>query len=408
MNRRRSTSDTSPSVPGVAHVAPPQGRDLGTHVARHHPASPRSEIRLAGYGELEPCVTTPGSSRQVRYAHSPDFPACLAEAGISILISTYQAGKLVVLSTSGERLELSFHNYDRPMGIAVDEQLDCLAVATKSTIWIAKNDTCVASQLASPGPTGACFLTRIAHHSGNIEAHQIAWCKRELWIVNTRFSCLCTFDDKHSFAPRWQPPFIDTLAAEDRCHLNGMAIENHRPKYVTTLAETNVADGWRPVKNRAGCLIDVDSHEVVARGFAMPHSPVVHDGHAYLLNSGFGSLVHVDSTGRVDEVGRFPGFTRGLAVHGNLAVVGLSKIRDHSTFGDLPIAERANDLKCGIAIVNLSNGTLHSQFEFQSGVEEIFDVNVVPCPGRFTLRGPHETEDGHEPIWVLPSPRSLR
>ena len=27
----------------------------------------------------------------------------------------------------------------------------------------------------------------------------------ELWLVNTRFSCLATLDHEHSFVPRWRP-----------------------------------------------------------------------------------------------------------------------------------------------------------------------------------------------------------
>ncbi len=358
-----------------------------------------------GHGQLEP-QSQSKSSREVRYEHANNLAEVLGRAGISILISTYQAGKLVVLGTSDGQLELGFHNYDRPMGIAIDQHLNRLAVATRDTIWIANNEISVARQLPLPGSVGTCFLTRTAHVSGDIQAHQIAWTNQELWIVNTRFSCLCTLDEKHSFVPRWRPNFIDALVSEDRCHLNGLALEHQRPKYVTALAETNVADGWRPVKNHAGCLIDVESHEVIARGFTMPHSPVVDRGSVYLLNSGRGSLVRVDTSGRIDEVGRFPGYTRGLAVHHDLAVVGLSKIRETSTFGGLPISERANDLKCGIAIVNLTTGRLESQFEFKSGVDEIFDVTVVPHPGRVALRGPHATQDGHETIWLLPTPRS--
>jgi hypothetical protein len=56
-------------------------------------------------------------------------------------------------------------------------------------------------------------------------------------VVNTAFSCLCTLDGRHSFVPRWRPPFITSLAAEDRCHLNGMAMADGAPKYVTALAD---------------------------------------------------------------------------------------------------------------------------------------------------------------------------
>lgn len=353
------------------------------------------------YDQVEP-QRQPSTSREVRYAHAKNLAEVLGRAGISIVLSTYQAGKLVVIGTRDGRLELGFCNYDRPMGIAIDQQLNRLAVATRDVIWIANNETSVARQLPGPGVVGSCFLTRSAHVTGDIQAHEIAWADRELWIVNTRFSCLCTLDEEHSFVPRWRPRFIDRLVAEDRCHLNGLAVEHQRPKYVTVLAETNTADGWRPVKNRAGCLIDITSNEVVVGNLVMPHSPVVDQGSVYLLNSGLGALVRVGPSGDLEEIGRFPGYARGLAIYDQLAVVGLSKIRETSTFGGIPISERAHELKCGIAIVNLSTGNLVSQFEFQSGVDEVFDVTVIPHPGRVVLRGPYATQDGHDTIWLLP------
>ena len=42
--------------------------------------------------------------------------------------------------------------------------------------------------------------------------------------MNTLFSCLAGLDSRYSFVPRWRPPFISALAAEDRCHLNGLAM----------------------------------------------------------------------------------------------------------------------------------------------------------------------------------------
>src|SRR5262249_22819183 len=149
------------------------------------------------------------------------------------------------------------------------------------------------------------------------QAHELAWGSsplappgrgaggegEELWVVNTAFSCLCTLDDRHSFVPRWRPPFGTGLAADDRCHLNGLAMADGVPKYVTALAETDTPQGWRPNKVNSGCLIDVASGETVARGFAMPHSPRVHLGRVWMLHSGAGQLVLVDpANGKVDMV----------------------------------------------------------------------------------------------------------
>ena len=230
----------------------------------------------------------------------------------------------------------------------------------------------------------------------------------ELWVVNTAFGCLCTLDDRHSFVPRWRPPFISALAAEDRCHLNGLAMAPDergmmKPRYVTALGETDTAQGWRPNKVTGGCLIDVASGQTVARGFAMPHSPRVHGNRVWMLHSGAGQLVEVDPVGgQVETVTELPGYTRGLALYDRFAFVGLSKIRETSTFGGMPIAARRPELKCGVGVVDLGTGRLVAHLEFVTGVEEIFDVQVIPgvrCPA---LSGPYPTLDSAAPIWTVP------
>jgi uncharacterized protein (TIGR03032 family) len=224
-----------------------------------------------------------------------------------------------------------------------------------------------------------------------------------LRLVNTAFGCLCTLDGRHSFVPRWRPPFVTSLAAEDRCHLNGLALANGAPKYVTALGETDTPQGWRPNKVTGGCLIDVASGQTVARGFAMPHSPRVHRGRVWMLHSGAGQLVLVDPAGgKAETVCELPGYTRGLALYDRFAFVGLSKIRETSTFGGMPIALRRPELKCGVGVVDLGTGRLVGHLEFVTGVEEIFDVQVLAgarCPA---LSGPYPSLDGAAPIWTVP------
>src|SRR5262249_4860693 len=161
------------------------------------------------------------------------------------------------------------------------------------------------------------FLTRSSHVTGEIRVHEMAWVGGELWFVNTLFSCLCTLHPALSFVPRWKPPFISALTADDRCHLNGLAVADGAPRYVTALAETDASEGWRGYKIEGGCLIDVVRNETCARGFAMPHSPRVRQGRVWLLDSGRGRLVTVDpDTGRTETVADLPGYPRGLSFAG--------------------------------------------------------------------------------------------
>jgi uncharacterized protein (TIGR03032 family) len=341
--------------------------------------------------------------REIRYEHSRNFPAVLEHLGASLLVSTYQAGKLFVVGARSGALALPFHNFEQAMGIAV--RRDRIAVGARTQVWFLRGTPDIALRLQPAGRYDGCFLARSSHFTGDIHGHELAWAGDELWVVNTTFSCLCTLHEDYSFVPRWRPPFISVLAAEDRCHLNGLALAEGRPQYATALAETDTAQGWRPDKATSGCLIDVPTGLTVARGFAMPHSPRVYQGRLWLLDSGTGRLVVVDPiTAAVQTITELPGFTRGLAFHESFAFVGLSRIRERSTFGGMPIAERRDELRCGVGIVDLRTGRLVAHLEFLSGVEEIFAVEVLPGIRFPAISGPYPEADGVPTIWSAPTP----
>jgi len=314
---------------------------------------------------------------EFHYSQTDSFVALLHELNASLLVTTYQANKLLVVRAAQGGLSTLVRTFDQPMGLALAGRR--LALGTRNQIWFLRDAPDIAPRIEPVGLHDACFLPRTCHVTGDIRCHEIAWAGDELWIVNTRFSCLCTLDPDYSFVPRWQPPFITGLAAEDRCHLNGVVMENDRPRYVTALGETDTQGGWRPDKAKGGCLIDVPSGEIVTRGLSMPHSPRLHDGRLWVLESGTGRLLLVDAvTGLRETVAEVPGFGRGLAFAGQYAFIGLSKIRETSTFGGLPIAERLSELKCGVAVVDLQRGEIAAMLDFQTAVEEIFDVQLLP------------------------------
>ena len=344
------------------------------------------------------------TTREVRHEYTRTLPPLLTRLGVSLLVSTYQAGKVVAVGVEQGELTLSYHNFERAMGLAVKP--DGIAVGARAQVWLLPAAPDLAALVEPAGRHDACFLTRSSHFTDEIQAHELAWGRGdELWLVNTAFGCLCTLDGRHSFVPRWRPPFLTSLAAEDRCHLNGLALQDGEPKYVTALAETDTPQGWRADRASSGCLIDVASGQTVARGFAMPHSPRVHQDRVWLLHSGAGRLVLIDpASGKAETVTELPGYTRGLALYDRFAFIGLSKIRETATFGGFPIAARRSELKCGVGVVDLGTGRLAAHLEFVTGVEEIFDVQVLPgarCPA---LSGPYPSLDGAAPIWTVPQP----
>src|SRR5438552_3143345 len=175
-----------------------------------------SEVRTRSSGEGH------DNRREIRYEHSLNLGPTLNHLGLSLLISTYQAGKLVVVGTEQGRLTLSFHNFERPMGLAA--RIDRIAVGVRDQICVLRSAPDLAHRIEPAGRYDGCFLTRSSVFTGDIQIHELAYAEQELWVVNTLFSCLCTLDERYSFVPRWQPPFVTALAAEDRCHLNGLAL----------------------------------------------------------------------------------------------------------------------------------------------------------------------------------------
>ena len=316
------------------------------------------------------------ASHPFHYVHSESFPAILESLGVSLLLTTYQAGKLIAVRVREGRVSTLLRSFDQAMGIAADERR--LAIGTRYQIWFLRNAPDIAPQIEPCGVHDGCYVPRASHVTGDIRCHEIGWAGEELWIVNTRFSCLCTLQPDYSFVPRWQPPFVTEFAAEDRCHLNGLAIADGKPRYVTALGETDSADGWRENKAAGGCLIDVESGETILRELCMPHSPRFHDGWLWVLDSGSGRLLRVDSqTGELETTAQLQGYTRGLEICDRFAFVGLSRIRETSTFGGMLIAEKIEQFKCGVWIVDLSTGRVAAFLEFDAGVEEIFDVQVL-------------------------------
>ena len=339
--------------------------------------------------------------RVFSYEASENLVDILTQVGSSLLISTYQAGRLIAVGVSQGKLNVTLHAYERAMGIAVAH--DRVAVGSGPQIFFLQSMAEIAAQLEPAGKFDSCFVTRSSHVTGEIHSHELAFGGAQLWFVNTLFSCLCVLHPRLSFLPRWKPPFISAVTSEDRCHLNGVAMADGQPRYATALGATDSPQGWRPGRASGGCLIDIVNNSIVATGFSMPHSPRVHQGRTWLLDSGTGRLVTVDPrTGTSETVAKLPGYTRGLSLAGAFAFIGLCKIRETTEFGDVPIAAQRDRLKCGVAVVELASGNVVALLEITAGVSEIFAVDVLPgtrCPA---ISGPFVAKDFTQPIYTMP------
>jgi uncharacterized protein (TIGR03032 family) len=352
-------------------AAEPQQSEAGT--------SPAPEAAPAGADA--PAAATPAEQtveQVLGSVHTSNFPDILRELGGCIILSTYQAGKLVILRPDGNSINTHFRTFNRPMGMAADRQR--LMLGAMMEIIEFRNMPDVGKRLHDPPVHDAVYMARRGHITGHIDIHEMAWDgDGTIWFVNTLFSCLCTLDTKSSFVPRWRPKFVSHYAPEDRCHLNGLAMRNGIPRYVTSLGDTNTREGWRANKRDGGMLIDVTTNRVITRGLSMPHSPRWYDNRLWVLESGRGALCTVDvKTGERTDVARVPGFCRGIDFIGPVAFIGLSQLRGTTPFTDIPITDDNVDRQSGVWVVHIHTGKTIAFLKFTGGVQEIFAVQAVP------------------------------
>lgn len=311
---------------------------------------------------------------------SRGLPGWLAAQALSLAFTTYQAGKLFLLGLQpGGRLALFERTFNRCMGLCAHP--GGLWMSSLYQLWRFEN-------VLAPGQEheghDRLYVPMASHTTGDIDVHDIAvQADGRVVFVNTLFSCLATVSPRASFAPLWRPAFVSRLAAEDRCHLNGLALADGAPAYVTLVGRSDVADGWREHRRRGGCVLDVRTGATVVEGLSMPHSPRVVGDELWLLEAGSGFLGRVDrARGAFERVVFCPGYARGLCVVGDFAVIGVSKLRKSRTFADLELGEqlaaRGAEPRCGLLVVDLRSGDIVHWLRLDGVVEELYDVVALP------------------------------
>lgn len=350
-------------------------------------ASDIAEIPDATPAPQVPPASVPGNKPplditqlKVEKSCSRGMSQWLASNNVSIAISSYQSGRLYLVGSDPQgRVSFFERIFERAMGIVGNGNRMYLGGLFQ--LWRFEN-------VLRKGEVihklfDRCYVPRNAQTIGDVDIHELGIRKNgKVIFVNTKYSCLAELSLTHSFKAIWKPPFISRLAPEDRCHLNGLAMKDGEPKYVTAVCKSDSVDGWRDRRHGGGVVIDVETDEIVCEGLSMPHSPRWANGKLWLLNAGTGHLGWVDFEKKAFVPHVFcPGFLRGLSILGNVAAVGLSKPRNKRFEGlglDDELSKRDADPWCGVQIVSLVTGDVLQWIRFEGDVTELFDVSFLP------------------------------
>jgi uncharacterized protein (TIGR03032 family) len=339
-----------------------------------------AEILVDETGGAEAPAEGSGDEPKLEIMGSRQFNSWLAESNLSLAFTTYQTGKVFLIGLQPEgRLSIFERTFNRCMGMCTAG--NTLYMSSLYQLWRFEN---ALGEGQAYDSFDRVFVPVNGHTTGDLDIHDIAVDgDGRVVFVNTLFSCLSTIEAGSSFTPIWKPSHISKLAAEDRCHLNGLAMEEGKPRYVTAVAQTDVADGWRDKRRDGGCVIDVESHEVVAAGLSMPHSPRLYRDKLWVLNSGTGELGTIDTDkGTFESVTFCPGYLRGLSFAGDYAIVGLSKPRENKTFTGLALDDALTgknaEAQCALQVININTGDAVHWLRMEGIVEELYDVVVLP------------------------------
>lgn len=326
-------------------------------------------------------VTT--TSAETHFSISAGLSERLAKMQASLAFTSYQSGQLYFVGLKPDG-GTNIHQtaIRKPMGLCLDDQG---ALTLTSAFQVMRFENALAPNEVVNGSFDTCYVPRLVHVTGNLDSHDVGVDARGRAVfVNTRFNCLAHPSARHSFEEVWRPPFISALVDEDRCHLNGMAMENGKPRYVTAISKSDTIDGWRDRRADGGVIIDVETNKIVCEGLSMPHSPRMHNGQLWVLNSGTGELgvVAFDSAGKGTFVPRAfcPGFLRGLRFHGNTAIVGLSKPRYKRFEGlalDAKLQAADSEPWCGLQVIDLDKGSCVDWLRIDGATAELYDLEIL-------------------------------
>lgn len=328
----------------------------------------------------------------------------LAEMQVSLGFTTYQTGKLFLVGRkTDDSIAIFERTYGHCMGMWASSDAATIWLSSRYQIWkLQRSPAELVPYRApdSPAPDlnnpdqavppwsgrgyDVAYIPRVGYTTGHVDVHDMAVdADGRLLFVNTMFGCIATLSEQANFQPLWQPPFLTRLVAEDRCHLNGLAMRSGRAAFASVVAQSDVAGGWRDRRQGGGAILDIASGEAVVMGLSMPHSPRWYRGRLWVLNSGTGEFGTVDlETGSFAPVCFCPGYLRGLAFIGDYAVITLSKPR-HDSFHGLSLDERLKqggaEAQCGLVVIDLKTGTIAHWLRLQGTlVTELYDSIVLP------------------------------
>lgn len=320
----------------------------------------------------------------------------LEECATTLIFSREHEHAVGVMTSEAGALNVSYLSLPHPSGIAVLADR-VLVLSTRTPHLLVEMEF-----LSEPGGGGAptYLIPRFLRVlPGAYYGHEMLAREGRVVFNATGLNEIYSLPLDLRGAPslEYRPAFIH--GRRDNCmQLNSLAYDREGVGYSTCFSA--VDSDYRPWKDeygplgRGALIRHIDSVSIV-NGLTCPHSVRSVRDELLFCNSGFGELNRVPSTGGPSAViSTLPGFTRGLALSGDYAFVGLSRVqadRRHYAPGISP-----EDSLCGIAAVDLRSGETLSTLWWPHG-RQIFDIQLTPSHKHANLQFPQSRLTANDP-----------
>ena len=356
-------------------ASPPRIKPVARRVARPRPHPARSP---AAPGAASEAGASPVPNGQTfNSVHTSAFPELLAAVGSSLLVSTYQSGRVIVGARRRNGLNTHFRPFQVPMGMAA--RPGELAVGTKAQVQRFQNQPALSARLEPPGVHDACFVPRSSprhrrhpHPRHGVRRRRALGGQHPLLVpvhLHRRLQLRAALAAAVRHRARRRGPLPPQRPGGGR---------RASPATSPPSAPPTPTSGWRDGQDDRGRA----ARRPVGRGRRAAASACRTRRAGTTAGSGCSSRAtapsasSTSSSGRFEEVAGCPGSPAAWPSPGPTPSSASPRCA-RALFEGIPLKAEGVERSCGVWVIDLRTGTIAAFLRFEGIVQELFEVLVA-------------------------------
>lgn len=324
----------------------------------------------------------------LRHRQQGQFWETLERLGVTLLVSREYEHLLMALTVGEAGPRVSFLPLPHPSGLAVDQAGGrVMAACTRNPNQVMELRP-AAGMLPRgdlkdpPQADGVLMPAATTFYPGSLYLHDLAFVGGALHGNAVAHNAVVHLMPGGVFEPVWWPKSMEGPQGPDfgRNYLQLNSIAAGGDLATSFFSASAEKPGARrpgqqnfPVDGR-GVIFSGASGQPICRGLTRPHSARLWRGRVWVDNSGYGELGVVRG-GRLEVAAHLPGWTRGLYIKNDVALVGVSRVLPR--FKQYAPGLEVDKSRCGVYAVDLKTGRRLGSLTWPQG-NQIFAIEALP------------------------------